>query len=363
MPDLRVLTNIPNPYNGALYGSLSNIGCRTEVFYKSDPAAEGRSWELPMQACERVVSRRADVRALLRHPAEHTIISGGYHRERDLLRITCAAASNTNLLFWGERLRNDLISARARFVLRAIFRPFNCVLAVGSRARTSYQQITLGRIPVHTFPYGLPAPSRRPDRHDSPILGFAGSLIARKGVADLLRAVATTKRKPNVEIVGTGPLRDTLGRLAQQLGLSVTWFGEVTKERLDAVRCRWWAQVVPSHYDGWAMVVPEALVAGVPVIATNEVGAAHDLILPGITGELTNSPRELVEAMNRVLDSAYQQHLSAAASVLGGELVAERGAEWLSALLTERPSTPESFLDHALHCAQKAGLPSRQGPE
>jgi glycosyltransferase involved in cell wall biosynthesis len=40
----------------------------------------------------------------------------------------------------------------------------------------------------------------------------------------------------------------------------------------------------PSRHDGWALVVPEALAAGLPVIATDRMGAALDLIEPGRNG-------------------------------------------------------------------------------
>ncbi len=42
--------------------------------------------------------------------------------------------------------------------------------------------------------------------------------------------------------------------------------------------------VAPSRYDGWGLVVPEALAAGMPVVATTGMGAALD-ILRGPGGE------------------------------------------------------------------------------
>lgn len=356
MPDLRVLTNIPNPYNGALYDSLNSIGCDTQVFYKSLPAHEGRTWDLPLHSYEQITTRRGDVRFLLRHPAQHTILSGGYHRQRDILRLAAGAASKTNLVFWGERLRSRPSAAHMCWVQRAVFRPFSSVLAVGSWARASYANVIMRGVPVHTFPYGLPSPTQLSARDDQPVVGYAGALIKRKGVADFLRAVAAMKRLPRIEIVGTGPLRQALGILGERLDLHITWFGEVGKHQLDSIRSKWWAQVVPSLYDGWGMVVPEALVAGVPVVATNRVGAARDLILPGVTGELTYSLGDLAPAIDRVLEPNYQQHLAGAAKVLGAELLADRGATWLSSLLADRPPAPQSFIDDALARARRLGV-------
>jgi glycosyltransferase involved in cell wall biosynthesis len=38
--------------------------------------------------------------------------------------------------------------------------------------------------------------------------------------------------------------------------------------------------IVPSRYDGWGLVVPEGLAAGMPVISTYSTGAARELIEP-----------------------------------------------------------------------------------
>ena len=43
---------------------------------------------------------------------------------------------------------------------------------------------------------------------------------------------------------------------------------------------------VPSRYDGWGMVVPEGLASGLPVIATDRMGAAFEFIETGRNGWL-----------------------------------------------------------------------------
>ena len=41
---------------------------------------------------------------------------------------------------------------------------------------------------------------------------------------------------------------------------------------------------MPSRYDGWAVVVEEAMAEGTPVIASDQVGAAPDLVVDGYSG-------------------------------------------------------------------------------
>ena len=42
--------------------------------------------------------------------------------------------------------------------------------------------------------------------------------------------------------------------------------------------------VLPSRYDGWGVVVNQALGAGLPLICSSEVRAADDLVADGVNG-------------------------------------------------------------------------------
>jgi glycosyltransferase involved in cell wall biosynthesis len=46
---------------------------------------------------------------------------------------------------------------------------------------------------------------------------------------------------------------------------------------------------VPSRHDGWGLVVPEGLAAGLPTISTDRTGAALDLIKPRHNGWLVRA--------------------------------------------------------------------------
>ena len=47
------------------------------------------------------------------------------------------------------------------------------------------------------------------------------------------------------------------------------------------------AFVLPSRHDGWGVVINEALGAGLPIIVSDGVGAAHDLVTHGVNGLIT----------------------------------------------------------------------------
>jgi glycosyltransferase involved in cell wall biosynthesis len=69
------------------------------------------------------------------------------------------------------------------------------------------------------------------------------------------------------------------------------------RDRVDFVGFRDWRELpgeyacadvlcVPSRYDGWGLVVPEGLAAGLPVIGTDRMGAALEFVETGRNGWL-----------------------------------------------------------------------------
>ena len=66
---------------------------------------------------------------------------------------------------------------------------------------------------------------------------------------------------------------------------------------------------MPSRYDGWGLVIPEGMAAGLPVIATNRMGAALDLIRPGINGWLITAGDldELAKAISEAVQLNTQK--------------------------------------------------------
>ena len=63
----------------------------------------------------------------------------------------------------------------------------------------------------------------------------------------------------------------------------------------------------PSRYDGWGLIVAEGLAAGMPVIATSAMGAAHDLVTSANGWKI---PANDADALRKALTRAVE--LSAA---------------------------------------------------
>ena len=354
---LTVFTNIPNPYNHHLYGALRRIGWDLRVVYKGDPASAGRSWRIEPDKRDVITgSLRDEYRELRRSRAEErdVILTGGYAGVIEAERRALTVRSPGQLLFWGERLSADRrVNAALR---RLFFAGLDGVLAVGTWAVDSYRAVVRSA-PVHVFPYTTAA-SGPPERSlaPTPVIGFVGDLIERKGVDILVEALAGIPegQRPALEVVGDGPAREGLVQRARRLGLAVEWLGHVGADELQGHQRRWWAQAVPSRYDGWGMVVAEALAAGVPVLASSRVGAAVDLVRDGLNGAVVRPGQDWAPVVQRYTDIEVVTREGRRARIVAQAFSADAAAGWLTSLLLDGAGTapPRSFVADAWQSLQ-----------
>jgi glycosyltransferase involved in cell wall biosynthesis len=150
-------------------------------------------------------------------------------------------------------------------------------------------------------PRGPRSGSRRPT------IISTSRLVGKNGIDTLLQAIQLLARDyPAVEcrIVGDGPERSNLERLAASLGLreAVRFCGSVPHE--DVPRHLWESDVFvrPSRSEGMGNSFVEAMAAGLPVIGTR-VGGIPEIIQDGETGLLAqvNDPADLAEKIRLLL--------------------------------------------------------------
>jgi glycosyltransferase involved in cell wall biosynthesis len=157
---------------------------------------------------------------------------------------------------------------------------------------------------------------------DGKIVMYLGRLEEVKGINYLLKAFASLE-EDNVTllIVGDGSLRARLTRLAWELGVmgKTRFAGYASPE--EALRYYAIADVfvlpsvtTPNGKETWGLVVNEAMNQGLPVIATDAVGAAAGgLVRSGFNGFVVpeRDSRALAEAIGRILsDDELREKMS-----------------------------------------------------
>ena len=119
---------------------------------------------------------------------------------------------------------------------------------------------------------------------------YVGRLVKQKGVDYLIKAFAKLRKERDdivLVIVGGGECRDELKLLAKNLNIKdrIFFVGYIENELLPPYYLLCDIFVMPSiPMDTWGFIVNEAMYFGKPVIATDAVGAAFDMIKDGENG-------------------------------------------------------------------------------
>jgi glycosyltransferase involved in cell wall biosynthesis len=151
---------------------------------------------------------------------------------------------------------------------------------------------------------------------EATVVGVVGRVTYQKAPEDFVAALRALARPGVVGVwIGDG---DLAGRLAA-LAAPEMRDGRIvlTGERADATDLLPAFDVfaLPSRYEGLPLAIVEAMVAGVPVVATG-VGAVGDVITDGETGLLVppRRPERLAAAIRRLLDQPMLATRMAAAA-------------------------------------------------
>jgi glycosyltransferase involved in cell wall biosynthesis len=125
-------------------------------------------------------------------------------------------------------------------------------------------------------------------------------LIPQKGPDELVEAFARastlTAAPLHLILVGSGEMQAALEQRVGELGLQATFTGFLQGDAL--LECYAAADVFAlfSRREPWGIVVNEAAAFGLPLVLTEGVGAAGDLLRPGKNGELVRSDDPEVQA-------------------------------------------------------------------
>jgi len=186
-----------------------------------------------------------------------------------------------------------------RYVDRAFARGAARIVAISDAVRAFLERAGHDPAKLTTIHYGLdelpvapssPTPEEAGIPAGAPLALAVGRLIEQKDHATLLRAFARAREQQpdaRLAILGGGPLEAETRALTESLGLA----GAVTLPGRTEIR-DWLARadvfVHTSRWEGFGIVLLEAMLAGLPVVATR-VSAVPEVVADGETGALVEA--------------------------------------------------------------------------
>lgn len=232
----------------------------------------------------------------------------GWGRMTNWMAWSCAGLLGMPILLRGES--NGMSEPTGlkgwikRIALRTLFARVSGFLAIGSHNANFYRTYGIPEAAIFWTPYAVDngffmerareletrkraLKEREGLAPDLPVVLYCGKFIREKRPLDLLEALATLKDEVRfgTVLVGDGPLRADVERLVVERRLQdVRLVGFRNQRDLPIYYSMSDVLVLPSGFEPWGLVVNEAMCFGVPVITSDRVGSAADLVREGENG-------------------------------------------------------------------------------
>lgn len=252
----------------------------------------------------------------------------GYSYFAFLLAFLAAKSKGLPVLVRGEThlgLRRSALNRKIHNLFFSYaFKAADAFLAIGSSNRQYYLALGVPSEKIFAVPYTVDndrfiaaASLSEEERADirgrfglppnMPVILYAAKFMRRKHPDDLIRAAALLRDRGfefSILMVGSGEMDLELRALAREVKLTdVVFGGFINQLDLPRVSAACDVFVLTSENEPWGLIVNEVMCAGLPVIISDEMGCAPDLVDEGVNGYRIRAvdPQALADALERVL--------------------------------------------------------------
>jgi glycosyltransferase involved in cell wall biosynthesis len=350
--DLRVLTmfatDANHPYRHESEGGYPNTPLKKG--YKM----LGVSWLHP-----------GIVPALL-HGKFDVVVVSGYYNVTSILAMLLCWVKGTPFIYSGDTIKSVNYQPRMK-LLSAILKQAAAAWVPGAASRALLEKCGMAANYIYEGAYCLDftylrgvLDQRRSTRtalrrslsisDEDFVFLFVGRMIPARGLKYLINAfakVCDSEAHTFLVLVGNGPVRDEMERLAHLQGLSrVRVVAPMDFDKLCDYYAAADAYVMPAVAEPYSLALAEAAIAGLPIITTDAVGAAADYVRPE-TGFVVPTG-DIVALCNAMCALVRDKSMAHTMGSLGRNLASRRSVEWAATQLEQAIITAVSRRDSSV---------------
>lgn len=337
-PSLFFFTNIPTPYQKNFFDELALIFNLTVIYYSNKE--NNRNWNLesiPVNYKEvylknNWIAKIIQLKVLEFHysfelksfladkKCDYAIVSGSYWIPNSRIALSWCKKNVKKTAYFSEPLFK--VNSKIKFFIKSQFLKrvnVTCdyVFCIGEYAKQTFEDYGV-IVTKHNIPYNINSNfinsidknelNRYIEKYkpnDKKIFLTSGQLIHRKGIDVVINAFKQIQ-DTNVKLIilGDGPQKEQLEDIALN-DLRIEFVGFQNPQNIPYFFSIADAFVFASRYDGWAIVILEAIAANLPIISSDKVGSVVDLISNEVDGLICQSENisEFADAMKKLINN------------------------------------------------------------
>jgi glycosyltransferase involved in cell wall biosynthesis len=221
------------------------------------------------------------------------VIIGGYKLD---IKSRYIINNKIKKFYWLERVNKD---NKIKNILRYLYlknklKNADGIFAIGRYATNFYKKFNSN---VYNIPYSISL-EKKIQNYKIPNFLFVGQIIKRKGILSLLNCIENINAKEcKFTFVGTGPLVKNIKKI-MKLKKNIFYYNFKNKDELNKIYKKSNILILPSIYDGWGVVIIEAMSRAMAVISNNNVGASNEYIKHNINGRIFDIDNNLENQIN-----------------------------------------------------------------
>ena len=254
------------------------------------------------------------------------IITNDQHVLETYIAFFAAKLRRKKFIIWSETFdwsrapRSKIIEPFIKFMIKHT----DACIAVGKKSKEYFQKLGAkeGNIfiapdialtyEVLNFEKNMEKLNQKVDLKGKKLILYMSRIVPYKGLDFLVKAFAKLEKEVQDVVLligGEGSFKKEVEKIVQDLSIkNIEFIGLVKKDEIGFFYSICDVFVLPSLFrdydaDCWGLVLNEAMALGKPLISTDEVGGAHDLIRNGENGYMVKAGNveELYKALKKII--------------------------------------------------------------
>ena len=329
MKRVAIITNIPAPYRVDFFDYLrKNYTDYKFVIIYSSKNEDNRKWDIDQEKMENSVflesktlkiKKRFDTK-YIHFPVgvskaleniKPDVVVGSEYNPTIIQALQYCKKRKIPFVSWtdGTLFSERNINFVQRFLRKYVVKHASSYIASSTKSKEA--QIFYGaqkeKCHVSLLTVDVEKYIQKPQGQEKGKILCVGSLIERKGVDLLLKALANVRSEFSLYLAGEGAEKANLTQLAQKLKIAdrVYFLGQLNREELLKQYADSDLFVLPTREDCFALVILEAMCSGLPIVCSKYADGAYDLIEEGKNGFIVDpyDEEKFAACIDRVLSN------------------------------------------------------------